>query len=125
MEIQINEDNLTACCPLTSALPIELLFSIFIFVGERDLENVAATCRVMKTLINYNEIWRELYKLSFPRIALPITTNWRSELLWARGAARRKERYSFNQMYGLCGRIPQKPISFKKAPSYFEDSKDF
>jgi hypothetical protein len=121
LNIPLTEDTLTKCSPITSALPVELLFKIFVYVGERDLGSVASTCRVINTMVNDNAIWKELFKISFPEIILPgKTTNWRSELLWQKGAARRKARYSFNQMYGLCGRIPQKPDYFIMAPSYFE-----
>lgn len=118
--LQITEDTTTECSPFTASLPVEILFEIFVYVGERDLENVAATCRLMNKLVSYNEVWRQLFQLHFPELKMPTTIlNWRSELIWARGAERRKARYSFNQMYGLCGRIPQKPVSFIEAPSYF------
>ena len=118
--LQITENTMTKSCPFTASLPVEILFEIFVYVGERDLENVAATCRFMNKLVSYNEVWRQLFQLHFPELKMPTTIlNWRSELIWACGAERRKARYSFNQMYGLCGRIPQKPVSFIKAPSYF------
>ena len=120
MTLEINEYNMNDCCPLTASLPVEILFNIFIYVGERDLENVARTCRIFNTLVKYNEVWKQLFNIAFPRIIMPITTsNWRAELIWMRGAERRKARYRFNQMYGLCGRIPQKPDSFPNAPYYF------
>ena len=118
--LEITEDTMTACCPFTALLPVEILFNIFVYVGEHELENVAATCRLMNKLVSYNEVWRQLFQLHFPELKMPTTIlNWRSELIWACGAERRKARYSFNQMYGLCGRIPQKPVSFIEAPSYF------
>lgn len=118
--LEITKDIVKECCPFTASLPVEILFEIFIYVGERDLENVATTCRLMNKLVSYNEVWRQLFQLHFPELKMPTTIlNWRSELIWARGAERRKARYSFNQMYGLCGRIPQKPVSFIEAPSYF------
>ena len=118
--LQITEDTMITYCPFTASLPIEILFEIFVYIGEHELENVAATCRLMNKLVSYNEVWRQLFQLHFPELKMPTTIlNWRSELLWARGAERRKVRYSFNQMYGLCGRIPQKPVSFSEAPSYF------
>ena len=118
--LQITEDTMTKSCPFTASLPVEILFEIFVYVGEHELENVAATCRLMNKLVSYNEVWRQLFQLHFPELKMPTTIlNWRSELIWACGAERRKARYSFNQMYGLCGRIPQKPVSFIKAPSYF------
>ncbi len=116
----ITEDTMSICCPFTALLPVEILFEIFVYVGERDLENVAATCRIMNKLVSYNEVWRQLFQVYFPEMTIPTPVlNWRSELIWARGAERRKARYSFNQMYGLCGRIPQKPITFVEAPTYF------
>ena len=118
--LQITENTMTECSPFTASLPVEILFHIFVYVGEHELENVAATCRLMNKLVSYNEVWRQLFQLHFPELKMPTTIlNWRSELIWARGSERRKARYSFNQMYGLCGRIPQKPVSFIKAPSYF------
>jgi len=122
--LQITEDAMTSCCPFTASLPVEILFEIFVYVGEHELENVAATCRLMNKLVSYNEVWRQLFQLHFPELKMPTTIlNWRSELIWACGAERRKARYSFNQMYGLCGRIPQKPVSFIEAPSYFHKYK--
>ena len=118
--LQITEDTMTKSCPFTASLPVEILFEIFVYVGEHELENVAETCRFMNKLVSYNEVWRQLFQLHFPELKMPTTIlNWRSELIWACGAERRKARYSFNQMYGLCGRIPQKPVSFIEAPSYF------
>lgn len=115
---------MSICCPFTASLPVEILFEIFVYVGERDLENVAATCRIMNKLVSYNEVWRQLFQVYFPEMTIPTPVlNWRSELIWARGAERRKARYSFNQMYGLCGRIPQKPITFLEAPTYFHKYK--
>jgi hypothetical protein len=97
----------------TALLPVEILFEIFVYVGERDLENVAATCRIMNKLVSYNEVWRQLFQIHFPELTMPTTVlNWRSELIWARGAERRKARYSFNQMYGLCGRRRKKAYYF-------------
>jgi hypothetical protein len=111
---------MSICCPFTASLPVEIMFNIFVYVGEHDLENVAATCRLMNKFVSYNEVWRQLFQVYFPELKMPSTIlNWRSELIWAKGAERRKARYSFNQMYGLCGRIPQKPVSFPEAPFYF------
>ena len=74
----------------------------------------------MNKLVNYNDVWRQLFKIYFPNLKIPNTiSNWKAELLWTIRAERQKARYSFNQMYGLCGRIPQKPESFPESDTYF------
>ena len=118
--IQITEKTMSECSPLTASLPVEILFDIFIYVGKTDLQNVAATSSIMNKLVNYNEVWRGLFRVYFPNLKIPNTvSNWKAELLWTIRAERQKARYSFNQMYGLCGRIPQKPESFPESDTYF------
>ena len=67
----ITEDTMSIFCPFTASLPVEILFEIFVYVGERDLENVAATCRLMNKLVSYNEVWRQLFQIHFPELAIP------------------------------------------------------